>query len=86
MKKERKVSLSNVIIIVATTAFVMTLIYGYIIKQKEERWLNALNDKEYFELISEDTSPIDSIYYKKDSTLYFKNDSLIGYSIRNYKK
>jgi len=71
---------------VATTAFLMTLIYGYIIKQKEERWLNTINDRESFELISDTASHIDSIYHKKDTTFYFKKDSLIGYSIRNHNK
>ncbi len=87
MKKERTVKISNVVIIVATTAFVMTLIYGYIIKKKEEKWLKRINSIERFETIKtkNNSDPIDSIYYKKDTTFYYKNDSLVGFSVRTEK-
>jgi len=87
MKKERTVKILNVVTIVATTAFVMTLIYGYILKKKEEKWLKRINSIERFETIKtkDNSSPFDSIYHKKDTTFYYKNDSLVCFSIRTEK-
>ena len=85
MKKEKTVKISNVITIVITTALVMTLFFSYIIKKKEERWLKILNAKEETITIKDKSSSFDSICYKKDTTFYYKNDSLIGTSVRNKK-
>lgn len=74
--------ISYTILIIITTAFVMSLIYGYIIKQKEKRWQNAINSKESFEVF-DDSLPFDSIYHKKDTSFYYKNDSLVGHSAKN---
>ena len=76
-------NISRTILIIVTTAFVMSLIYGYIIKQKEKRWQNAINSKESFEVFDDNTLPFDSIYHKKDTSFYYKNDSLVGHSVKN---
>lgn len=87
MKKERTIKLSNVVLIVTTTVFVMTMIFSYIIKKKEEKWLKIINDKDSIETITikDKSSPTDSIVTKKDSTLYYKNDSLVFFSVRTKK-
>lgn len=87
MKKERTIKLSNVVLIVTTTVFVMTMIFSYIIKKKEEKWLKIINDKYSIETITikDKSSPTDSIVTKKDSTLYYKNDSLVFFSVRTKK-
>lgn len=87
MKKGRTVKLSNVVLIVTTTAFVMTMIFSYIIKKKEEKWMKIINAKESFESITikDKSSPVDSIVTKKDTTFYFKCDTLVGFTVRTNK-
>ena len=76
-------NISRTILIIVTTAFVMSLIYGYIIKQKEKRWQNAINSKESFEVFDYKTLPFDSIYHKKDTSFYNKKNSLVVHSVKD---
>lgn len=89
MNKERKKKILYTITTVTTTAFAMTLIYGYIVKVKTERWEKSLDHykKSYVEtiIIEDKSSQIDSIITRGDTTFYFKNDTLISHSIRTKK-
>lgn len=85
MKKEKTVKISNVILIVTTTALVMTLIFSHILKKKEERWFKIRNIQEETRTIKYKSITFDSIYLKKDTTFYYKNDSLVGASIKTKK-
>jgi hypothetical protein len=85
MKKEKTVKISNVIMIVTTTALVMTLIFSHILKKKEERWFKIRNVQEETRTIKYKSITFDSIYLIEDTTFYYKNDSLVGTSIKTKK-
>ena len=66
--------LSNTVFVICTIGFIWALTHNIKKKDKHDTTLPKI------EVIDDETSPIDSIVSLSDSTLYFKDGELVGFS------
>ena len=74
-KINRKKALSNILLVACTLGFVWALVYN--LSKRNRSKVNY----PYTEVIDAHDSPVDSIVNTKDSTLYYKGGTIVGWSV-----
>lgn len=89
MKKEKKKQILHDLFIVINTAFITTIIFTYLDYKNDNRRLQEINHykNNYVEtiIIEDKSAGFDSIVTRRDTTYYFKNDTLVTRSVRKTK-
>lgn len=89
MKKETKKQLLHDLFIVFQTVFYTSLIFTHLYYRNDNRRLEEINHykNNYVEtiIIEDKSAGFDSIVTRRDTTYYFKNDTLVTRSVRKTK-